>query len=56
MSRAKAETMPAVTVPPRPNGLPTASAQSPTRGSLSESFTVGNVLLLSILMRAMSVR
>ena len=31
MSRPRAETMPAVTVPPRPNGLPTATTQSPTR-------------------------
>ena len=31
MSRPRAETMPAVTVPPRPNGLPIASTQSPTR-------------------------
>src|SRR5882672_9911833 len=30
MSRARAETMPAVTVPPRPKGLPIASTQSPT--------------------------
>ena len=36
MSRPRAETMPAVTVPPRPNGLPIASTQSPTR-SASES-------------------
>ena len=34
MSRPCAETMPAVTVPPRPNGLPTAITQSPTRGVL----------------------
>jgi hypothetical protein len=27
-----AEMMPAVTVPPRPNGLPIASTRSPTRG------------------------
>ena len=31
MSRLRAETMPAVTVPPRPNGLPIAITQSPTR-------------------------
>ena len=31
MSRPRAQTMPAVTVPPRPNGLPIASTQSPTR-------------------------
>ena len=30
MSRPRAETMPAVTVPPRLNGLPIASTQSPT--------------------------
>ncbi len=32
MSRPRAETMPAVTVPPSPNGLPTAITQSPMRG------------------------
>ena len=31
MSRARAERIPAVTVPPKPNGLPIASTQSPTR-------------------------
>ena len=31
ISRPTAETMPAVTVPPRPNGLPTASTLSPGR-------------------------
>ena len=36
ISRPRAETMPAVTVPPRPNGLPIASTQSPTL-SVSES-------------------
>ena len=36
MSRLRAETMPTVTVPPRPNGLPIAITQSPTR-ILSES-------------------
>ena len=35
-SRARAEIMPAVTVPPKPKGLPMASTQSPTR-ALSES-------------------
>src|SRR6266705_3524268 len=35
MSRPRAETMPAVTVPPRPNGLPTASTQSPMRGTVT---------------------
>ena len=33
MSRLRAEMMPAVTEPPRPKGLPTASTQSPTRTS-----------------------
>ena len=36
MSRPRAETMPAVTEPPRPNGLPIAITQSPGR-ILSES-------------------
>ena len=36
MSRLRAETMPAVTVPPRLNGLPMAITQSPSR-SFSES-------------------
>ena len=36
MSRLRAETMPAVTVPPRLNGLPMAITHSPSR-SLSES-------------------
>ena len=31
MSRWRADRMPAVTLPPRPNGLPIASTQSPTR-------------------------
>ena len=40
MSRPRAETMPAVTVPPRPNGLPIATTQSPTRAvSLSPKAT-----------------
>ena len=43
MSRPCAETMPAVTVPPRPNGLPTATTQSPTRGCLSANLTNGKV-------------
>jgi hypothetical protein len=33
MSRARAETIPAVTVPPSPNGLPTAMTHSPIRGA-----------------------
>ena len=36
MSRLRADTMPAVTVPPRLNGLPIAITHSPSR-SLSES-------------------
>src|SRR4029453_15718595 len=35
MSRARAETMPAVTVPPSRNGLPTAITHSPMRGAWS---------------------
>ena len=42
MSRAMAETMPRVTVPPRPKGLPTAITSSPTRTwSLSPSASSG---------------
>ena len=41
MSRPRAETTPAVTVPPRPNGLPTAITQSPIRGSRSANLTNG---------------
>ena len=44
MSRPRAETMPAVTVPPRPNGLPTASTQSPTRGGVSGKLDEGEVV------------
>ena len=36
MSRPRADTIPAVTVPPRPNGFPIAITQSPTRNA-SES-------------------
>src|ERR1700685_3610520 len=35
--------MPAVTVPPRPKGLPTASTQSPIRGLPSENFDQENL-------------
>src|SRR5262249_18398765 len=35
MSRERAETMPAVTVPPCPNGFPTAITHSPMRGAWS---------------------
>ena len=57
MSRPCAETMPAVTEPPRPKGLPTASTQSPMRGVLSENFTkVKGFELSLILSSARSVR
>ena len=58
MSRLRADTMPAVTVPPRPNGFPTASTQSPTRGYLSDIFTKGNFFPFPsvTLMSARSVR
>jgi hypothetical protein len=43
MSRARAETMPAVTVELSPNGLPIATIQSPTlTWSLSAQVTNGN--------------
>ena len=46
--RLRAETMPAVTVSPRPNGLPTAITPSPTRIlSLSPNLTVFSGLSLS---------
>src|SRR5882724_9449472 len=55
-SRPRAEMIPVVTVPPRPNGLPTARTQSPTR-VLSElpKVTVGSFAEASILSRARSV-
>ena len=43
MSRPRAETMPAVTVPPSPNGLPIATTQSPTRGALAAKDTYGKL-------------
>ena len=43
MSRPRAETMPAVTVPPRPNGLPTATTQSPTRDVVLGELHVGEL-------------
>ena len=56
MSRERAETMPAVTVLPSPNGLPIAMIQSPTRTpSLSAKVTAGNGLSPSILSSARSV-
>ncbi len=45
ISRPRAETMPAVTVPPRPNGLPMAITQSPVLTSERPSGTKGNGLL-----------
>ncbi len=57
MSRLRAETMPTVTVPPRPNGLPIAITQSPMR-ILSESpnFTAFSAFFVgSTLSTAMSV-
>ena len=56
MSRWLAEMMPTVTVPPRPNGLPIAITQSPTR-ILPESpkVTAGSGFLGSTLSRARSV-
>ena len=55
MLRLRAERMPAVTVSPRPNGLPTAITPSPTRAlSLSPNFTVLNGLSLSTFSTATS--
>ena len=55
MLRLRAEMMPAVTVSPRPNGLPTAITPSPTRAlSLSPNLTVLNGLSLSTLSTATS--
>src|SRR5712691_3924570 len=50
MSRLRAETMPAVTVPPRLNGLPIAITHSPSR-SLSESPNLTDLSFLSVLIR-----
>src|SRR5216684_533276 len=56
MSRAVAEMIPAVTVPPRPNGLPIASTQSPTRALLeSPQLAACSGVLASTLSRARSV-
>jgi hypothetical protein len=56
MSRARAETMPAVTVELRPNGLPIATIQSPTlTWSLSAQPTNGNGSSPVILSNARSV-
>ncbi|MNN47918.1 hypothetical protein D3C81_1623620 [compost metagenome] len=55
MSRALAETMPAVAVPPRPKGLPTAMTQSPTRGAAASSKLTNGKASPSTLMTARSV-
>ncbi len=56
MSRARAETMPAVTVPPSPKGLPMASTQSPTRvWSESPHSSAYSALSVSTLSSARSV-
>ena len=57
MSRLRAETMPTVTVPPRPNGLPIAITQSPMRmTSESPNFTAVSLRVFgSTLSTAMSV-
>ena len=47
--------IPAVTVPPRPNGLPTATTQSPTRVSLAAKETCGKSLPSVTLTSARSV-
>ena len=56
MSRPRADTMPVVTVPPRPNGLPTAMTAWPTRTfEASPNVTNGSGLSLSTLSTARSV-
>ena len=50
----RAETMPAVMMPPRPNGLPTATTQSPIRGG-ARQIHMGKSVLPSTLIRARSV-
>ena len=57
MSRPRALTMPAVTEPPRPNGLPMAITQSPTRSALlSPNETEGSGCPASTLSTARSTR
>src|SRR3546814_6808681 len=57
MSRERAETMPAVTVPPRPKGLPMATTQSPMRvASESPQAVDGSGFLASTFSSARSVR
>ena len=56
MSRPRADTMPVVTVPPRPNGLPTAITGWPTRTLLaSPNSTYGSGLSLLTFSTARSV-
>src|SRR5260370_4029838 len=56
MSRAVAEMIPAVTLPPSPNGLPIASTQSPSVALLeSPQLAAGSGVLTSILSSARSV-
>jgi hypothetical protein len=54
MSRLRAETIPAVTVPPRLNGLPMAMTHSPSR-SLSESPNLTALSGLSGLTRSSAI-
>ena len=57
MSRPRDDTMPAVTVPDRPNGLPIASTQSPTRDlSLSPKATAVSLWSACTCSTARSVR
>src|ERR1700744_5944045 len=57
MSRPLADTIPAVTVPPRPNGVPIATTHSPGRTvPESPSWVYGSVFLASPFSTAMSVR
>ena len=56
MSRLRADTTPTLTLPPSPNGLPTAITQSPTRAtSESPNVTAVSGLVLLILSSARSV-
>ncbi len=56
ISRWRAEMMPAVTVPPRPNGLPIATTQSPTRAPVeSPQGTNGRSRSVSTFSNARSV-
>ena len=56
MSRPRADTMPAVTLPPRPNGLPIATTHWPGRtASLSPSWMNGRLCPASTCNTARSV-